>query len=385
MVSGERVARILTAIHEAGGESAEPRPFEAELALWFSAHSVQIGSWNPETGQVEVWVSPAACAALNPDLARTICRPSGASVATSRSRAGEHLLVAAFPQVQSEVWTVIVMSRAGRARGFGGTAVARLQALLPHLRKALPIYRRTAQLRWERRLCDQALESMSLAIMVAAGDGRLRWANDVATILLQERRVLSLRHGRIRIVGGSEDELFQQTLASACAIPGTADLLRLGASGGGHLLVQVRPLPDRSMLQSDAEGGLAVIHARRARAEPLALQNKLARLYGLTRAEARIAEAIVNGDSMPEFCSKARVTMNTAKTLRKRAFAKFGCRSQGRLMHELLANPFLAAAPQPAPPSVLAARRAAQSRQGAACASVAGWKPACARRKSAGA
>lgn len=373
MVTGKRSARFLTALYAAIDSGADRRSLAAELAVCFGAAAAEIGFWNELTGGFETWAAHGEGPSLLGEIVRTACHPGAAPVAIGRTRRGEPVLWAAISQGPGDDASLLAIGRGAGDRQFGRAQASRLQRLLPHLRRTLTLQRRLEHAKWERRLYQEALESMDLAVMVVARGGALRWSNEVAHALLLDERVVRLRHGKVRFAAAADHAAFGRALDAACADRGAeADLLRFDGAGGVHLLVQVRPL--RAATASTPP--VAVVHARRYRSEPLPLQAKLARLYGLTRAEARVAEAIVNGDSLPEFCSKARVTINTAKTLRKRAFAKFGCHSQGRLMQELLANPFLAArspiAAQDPTSCSTAVRRAVQSSHGAACASVAG-------------
>ena len=373
MITGTHSARFLTALYAAIDAGADRRTLASELAACFGATAAEIGFWNGLTGGFETWAAPSDGSSFLSETGCTAASPGGASVAITRTRRGEPLLWAVIAHPPGDDPSLLAIRRGAGQRSFGRAHVARLQRLLPHLRRTLRVHQRLAHSNWECRLYQDALGSMDLAVMVVARGGGLRWSNEVADALLVDRRIVRLRNGKLRFAVAADHAAFGRALDAACADQGAeADLLRFDGADRVHLLVQVRPL--RAATASTPP--VAVVHARRYLSEPLPLQAKLARLYGLTRAEARVAEAIVNGDSLPQFCSKARITINTAKTLRKRAFAKFGCHSQGRLMQELLANPFLAARspidPQDPTSCSTAVRRATQLSQGAACASVAG-------------
>ena len=373
MFTGKRSARFLAALYAAIDSGVDRCSIASELAACFGAVAAEIGFWNALTGAFESWAAHGDAPSALIDTARAACDPGAVPLAIGRTGRGEPLLWARISQGPGDDPSLVALRRELGDRSFGRAQATGLQRLLPHLRRTLTLQRRLADSHWERRLYQDALESIDLAVMVVARGGAVRWSNAVAQALLLDQRLLRLRHGKIRFAAAADHAAFGRALDAACADRGAqADLLRFDGPDGVHLLVQVRPF--RAATASTPP--VAVVHARRYLSEPLPLQSKLARLYGLTPAEARVAEAIVNGDSLPEFCSKARITINTGKTLRKRAFAKFGCHSQGRLMQELLANPFLAVtSPIDPHPSMLrssAASRTVQRSHGAACASVAG-------------
>ena len=70
----------------------------------------------------------------------------------------------------------------------------------------------------------------------------------------------------------------------------------------------------------------------------------LARLYGLTPMEARVAEQIVRGCSLAETAATLKVERSTARTHLKAVFVKANVHHQSELVRHVLANPFWRAA-----------------------------------------
>lgn len=79
-------------------------------------------------------------------------------------------------------------------------------------------------------------------------------------------------------------------------------------------------------------------------ARPAAVQRSLEQLYGLTRAEARLAEALANGRTLAEYGALAGISLNTVKTLCKRLYAKTGHHSRGAFIRDVLENPLVGVA-----------------------------------------
>jgi DNA-binding CsgD family transcriptional regulator len=61
-----------------------------------------------------------------------------------------------------------------------------------------------------------------------------------------------------------------------------------------------------------------------------------ARIYGLSDAQLRVAQAVAEGVSLPDFAQSAGITVNTARTHLQRIFDKVGTRTQAGLVHALL-------------------------------------------------
>lgn len=67
----------------------------------------------------------------------------------------------------------------------------------------------------------------------------------------------------------------------------------------------------------------------------------VARLFGLTDSEARLASALARGDSLGEAAEAMGVTVSTARTYLKQVFAKTGASRQADLIRMILTSPAL--------------------------------------------
>lgn len=67
----------------------------------------------------------------------------------------------------------------------------------------------------------------------------------------------------------------------------------------------------------------------------------IARLFGLTASEARLASALARGDRLDEAAEAMGVTLSTARTYLKQVFAKTGTGRQGELIRMILTSPAL--------------------------------------------
>ena len=67
-------------------------------------------------------------------------------------------------------------------------------------------------------------------------------------------------------------------------------------------------------------------------------EDSLRRLYGLTRAEARLAGCLVRGDRIEEAAEHLKVSTSTARTHLKHIFSKTGTKRQTDLVRLLLSG-----------------------------------------------
>jgi DNA-binding CsgD family transcriptional regulator len=66
---------------------------------------------------------------------------------------------------------------------------------------------------------------------------------------------------------------------------------------------------------------------------------QLESMFGMTPAEARLTEALVQGQSLQQYAEARRVTMSTVRTQLKAATAKTGTRRQADLVRIVLTGP----------------------------------------------
>jgi DNA-binding CsgD family transcriptional regulator len=65
----------------------------------------------------------------------------------------------------------------------------------------------------------------------------------------------------------------------------------------------------------------------------------VARLYGLTSSEARLAVAVASGDSLDGSAAAREISVSTVRQQMKQVFAKTGVRRQADLVRLLLTGP----------------------------------------------
>jgi len=138
-------------------------------------------------------------------------------------------------------------------------------------------------------------------------------------------------------------------LASSGALPRgsyASGALQLRRDAGSSYGILVCPLPRSSEISTDGPVVAVLVSDPECRPESTAL---LMKLYGLTRAEARLTKAIASGRTPAEAASALGVTLNTVRWTLKQVFAKTGTRRQAELARLVLGGPatILAEAAEP--------------------------------------
>lgn len=230
------------------------------------------------------------------------------------------------------------LTRAQQSGDYGADDVARMGVLAPHVRRSVQMQRRFAL----AEAAHASLDRLPWAILVVDAGGGLLSCNAAGEALLRCGDGLSLRRGRlvaaapretgalwsaIRQAGVAADGGAQPPAALALPRPSLKRPLEV-------LIAPQRPSPARpgqppavTLFVSDPE----------RRAEPAA--DALRRLYGLSKAEATLAVALVDGSGLGEAAARLGISRATAKTQLQAVFAKTDTRRQAQLVHLLLTGP----------------------------------------------
>jgi len=186
------------------------------------------------------------------------------------------------------------------------------------------------------------LETIDAAVLLLDDHLRICHANENAERLLSSRdlfytaRDLSLRsHGRhLRSLLARA-----RIAAEGPALGGNCEAMHLSVGlEGARLLVEVYPFfpdPDATRLYQDFPISrrprlLLVVRPQGSGGEEA--PQRLAVQYGLTAAEARVAEALYEGMSVSEFALAAELSISTVRNQVRGVFAKTGTRRQAELV-----------------------------------------------------
>lgn len=185
----------------------------------------------------------------------------------------------------------------------------------------------------EGRLEAEALDAMSVGILVVGADGRVLHANAAAHALADAGDGLSLGGWRSTVAAARADETraLHRLVAEVAAAPGRG----VGAmavsrpSGRRPYAVLAAPL-------SAPSSSAAVLFVTDLDSRPPLSERNVAQLLGLTTAEARLACALVQGLDLKAAAAQLRISINTVRTHLRQIFAKTGTRRQSELVALIL-------------------------------------------------
>lgn len=215
--------------------------------------------------------------------------------------------------------------------------------LIPHLQRALQLHRRLVDLKTEHELAVEALDRVPVGVLLLDSKGKTLLANRTAREILSAKDGLSLQADGLHAARTAETNALRRLLS---------DVLETGAGvgvGSGGVMAVGRPSLRRpySVLVTPLHakesafgqpGAVAAVFISDPEKKPETSPEVLSRLYGFTPAEARLAEKLLEGESVEEAAEELHVTVNTARTHVKRLFDKTETHRHRELLRVLLSG-----------------------------------------------
>lgn len=196
----------------------------------------------------------------------------------------------------------------------------------------------------------EALNRLSIGAILLGDDRQVIFINRLAEEIVGEKDALVLRHGSLGTVltqyASRLDALVKSVVDASQPEPTDGDhvanlprrsglrpILVLGIPLRRNIEVPHSAMPSALLLLSDPE--------RRPQLEA----ESIARLYGLTPTEARLAQGLAAGGRLDDVAQELGVSRNTAVTHLKRVFQKTHTERQSELVALLVAGPLAMGSP----------------------------------------
>jgi DNA-binding CsgD family transcriptional regulator len=182
------------------------------------------------------------------------------------------------------------------------------------------------------------LDKLNRGVLLIRGDGGIAFINRTARAMITLQDGVGARDGRLEFLQRSVQARFEAFLGQHADTDGEASLVLVagGPRQRGAYRVLVSPLD----LGVEPEGPSHCVFIYEPDAGRRELPNKvLAQLYGLTAGEARLTKELFGGRSLVESAVASSISVNTARSVLKRIFAKCGVGSQSQLLLLLALGP----------------------------------------------
>lgn len=209
-----------------------------------------------------------------------------------------------------------------------------LQTFSPHLRRVARITRRLGE--YERALgaTRAALDGLPFGIWIVDRQLRYQWANAPAEEAVRTGALgVAVSGGRLALRDAALHSRLGTALDALNNGHGPVHTVALGTGGAALVLID----QERRSASTDPvdTGGILVFLVDPARPTPLD-NERLAKLYGLTPAEARLLAEFMRGFDLQESAARLGISIHTARAQMKASMQKVGVNRQSELMRKLL-------------------------------------------------
>ncbi|HEY7643578.1 MAG TPA: helix-turn-helix transcriptional regulator, partial [Hyphomicrobiales bacterium] len=202
---------------------------------------------------------------------------------------------------------------------------ARMQALAPHLRRAILLSRALTHRTVQEETLIETFDGFAAGMIFADAEGRIVHANASAKALLGDQDLRAVLTDPGCIDRPAVAPALREAIARAAA-PGAAVPLR--TASGDLYVVHALPLKGGRHGAAPAHWAVAALFIQKAELGSPGAAEVIASHYKLTRMELRVLMSIVETGDVPRTAAGLGIAETTAKTHLRRLFAKTGTSRQ---------------------------------------------------------
>lgn len=222
--------------------------------------------------------------------------------------------------------------------------VALLRELLPHLERSLRLYARIMRNQSEKLAYENAISHLAFGSVLVNGDGRVIDCNQVASKLVDKHKGVAMKDGALALASPPDNAHLQQAISNAIRSrreqdeETAVDLVRMRCSCGALLGFLVLPTPSLTFYRGEHTPNVIIYiceleqHAGGRRERQIGAEQLVAKLFKLTKAEARLAVLLADGLSLVEAAAEMNIAESSARNYSKRIYERTGIRGQTDLV-----------------------------------------------------
>ena len=258
-------------------------------------------------------------------------------------RIGLHAGMAVKVLDEGSLAAVLVVARRPDEGEFGRADAELLGRLAPHLRRAVQVNHRLSLSHGVAAATADALDRLPQGTILADAFARVLLANRAARAILAAADGLYAGPDGLRADGAAQTGELRRRIARAALPPGgegspPSALAVARRSGRRPLSVMVAPCRRQGSWDLAHPAPAVLVFVADPERTPVVVADHLCRLYGLTRAEAAVAAAVVRSDGLRAAADALGVTLATVKTHLQHVFGKTGTQRQAELVGVVLAS-----------------------------------------------
>lgn len=246
--------------------------------------------------------------------------------------------------IDGSIVNLLMMARSQEKGAFWEDDVTLMGRLLPHLRQGLRaghILRRAQEM---GRVHAHALDVLPIGVIVVSTIGRVLFANRLARDILASEQAFYTGNNGLGLKLPTGRVLFRDLLASTTLRP-TADMageiqaISVPREGDRRPMTLLALAADTDPIARDFDDPAAIIYIGDPERPSDIDPKRLIRLYGLSRAEARVAVQLAKGQRLEQVAEALGLTYETVRKHLKQIFGKTLTDRQAELVRTLALGP----------------------------------------------
>ncbi|MBL8658580.1 MAG: helix-turn-helix transcriptional regulator [Rhodospirillales bacterium] len=330
----------------APGHIAQASGIDAEQRATYPASAQALSAWLRQDDVAKS--KPVAWEGEEVEVDGTPLSRSAFTLNWLQGQGLHHVLLGVAPSPAGLV-DLVVVARSRRRGRFRADAKARFTTLMPHLRQRLAVVESRRSAKGAQSAALIALEGVALGVALIRADGGVVFANAAANAVINNGDILSLSNGALSLGQPGRRGRFRELLTRLAA------MVRDGEQSGVQAVSVPRPSHQRPVsllvwpLPYAAEAGpdepVAIVFIGDPEHPGEIEARRLCDLYGLSRAEARVAALLAQGHRLDETAKILGVAYETVRKHLKQIFSKTGTDRQAELVRMLVGGPAAVSSP----------------------------------------
>ncbi|TAE32377.1 MAG: helix-turn-helix transcriptional regulator [Alphaproteobacteria bacterium] len=215
-----------------------------------------------------------------------------------------------------------------------------VRILMPHMQKTALIGNMFAQLQQMHSSMQQMLDTLTIGCVLLDDKGKVLYHNQTAYALFNAKDGLSLVNNQL-IAHHAEDHthliqsIKKHTSMSPYSTAHNSDLVRIRKKTEGYYQCMIAPTLGANFVTFTPQAR-SMMFIKSPSDTPTLSWDRIAMLYGLTPAEAKLASSISNGSTLEEHADVHNITRETAKSQLKSVTSKLEVNRQVDVVRQIL-------------------------------------------------
>lgn len=213
---------------------------------------------------------------------------------------------------------------------------ATLTGMAGHLQRSINLWRDARVLHRDATLGAELMEELGLSVFALDRHAHVVFVNRAAESMLRATTCLKLENGYLSATSAPQNDALKAALTRVAKTRKSESVALSGTLVAAHeVFLSIAALSGQALHATFGDATLLVTVRRRG-AAPLVVAQQLRQSFGLSSAEAAVAEALINGKTPDECAASAGVSLATVRTQLRAIYEKTHSRNQAEAVGRML-------------------------------------------------